>query len=206
MQHRSTAWRPRTVIATPAAAAIRADVADQLADNRPRQRPAAGRLRTDSRCRIQPYIDQGGACGAAGAPVPGSALGRPPGTARRVEHLDLVLDQSSSFPNGTGWSSQSSSAPIVQLAGTASRPPSGCRFAVVSPAWTRHPLARIRRPLGRRGQSRHPLAGLMGAANLCRRPGTYQGDGEGRPGGSAGSSLSASSGCGWRLACQVPRG
>jgi hypothetical protein len=42
---------------------------------------------------------------------------------------------------------------IVQLAGSASRLPSGRRFAMASPAWTRHSLARIRRLGGRRGTS-----------------------------------------------------
>lgn len=51
-------------------------------------------------------------------------------------------------PGGRG--ALSSSASIVQLACTVSRPPPGRRFAIVSPAKTRHPLARIRRLRGRR--------------------------------------------------------
>ena len=39
------------------------------------------------RCRIEPYLDQGGACGAAGpASAPGSALGGPPGARRAKSH------------------------------------------------------------------------------------------------------------------------
>jgi hypothetical protein len=35
---------------------------------------------TALRCRMEPYLDQGGACGAAGpAPAPGLSLGGPPG-------------------------------------------------------------------------------------------------------------------------------
>jgi hypothetical protein len=34
---------------------------------------------------------EGGACGAAGALAPGSALGRPPGTARRVEQMLWII-------------------------------------------------------------------------------------------------------------------
>jgi hypothetical protein len=45
--------------------------------------------------------------------------------------------------------------PILQLAGTASRPPSRRHCALASPAWTRQPLARTRR-LRDDGQEQKP--------------------------------------------------
>jgi hypothetical protein len=70
------------------------------------------------RCRINPYLDQGGACGAAGsASAPDSALGRP---ARRTPSHNPAARRSRLVIRHADSAQPSSSPPIVRLAATAS--------------------------------------------------------------------------------------
>jgi len=135
----------------------------QIRPPRPAHRPLAisvsGLLHGPSNCNPttdprNPYLDQGGARarGAAGpASTPGSALGGPPGARRATRSLPGSTRLTRYPDRHCTWPSSRRS--IVPLAGSASRPSWGRRFAMASPAWTRNPLARNRGLSGRRGRS-----------------------------------------------------
>jgi len=57
--------------------------------SKPSARPMPFTSTTGRACRIEPFLDQGGAFGPAGAPRPGSALGRSPG---RASHMVRCAD------------------------------------------------------------------------------------------------------------------
>jgi hypothetical protein len=91
--------------------------------------------------------------GPAGAPAAGlSRWARPPGTG--APRWSAAADPSGSSDTAKYLTRAISSAPILQLAGTASRPPSGRRCAMASPAWTRRTLARTRCLRGRRQEQK----------------------------------------------------
>jgi hypothetical protein len=103
---------------------------------------AEGQARDAIHCRIRLYLRSRAAPlrGTAGAPATGLCAGAParPGRAAFAGcRRSIGLIQ-----NARSATAPSSSAPIVRLAGTASRPPCGRRCEMASPAWTRHPLAR----------------------------------------------------------------
>ena len=104
---------------------------------RPQWQPPASPSQYWTECRITPYLDQGGACGAAsGAPRAGLCLGGPPGApapSRSESGSDLYGFPERSHP--------SSSASIVRLAAATSRAAlrAVARDRLRRP-WTRQPL------------------------------------------------------------------
>jgi hypothetical protein len=98
--------------------------------------PLLPRLSTALRCRNKPFLDQGGACDAAG---PASAPG-----ARRATRRRGHADQDGSHGMQAGAAnSHRSRLPIVPLAATASRAPTALLTrSAIAAALTRKPLTR----------------------------------------------------------------
>jgi hypothetical protein len=110
--------RPRSVLWT---------VAGQLAEDS-RASPDGGQPALALRCRIEPYLDQGGACGAAGrCQRSASAL---EGPAERAPAQTLLAPQITKAdpPRNQPWSVCCSSAILCPL------PPAACRPAIRQPA------------------------------------------------------------------------
>ena len=154
-------------------------VADQLADM---CRGSVGGSHaitaiTALRCRVEPYLDQGGACGAAGpALAPASGLREAPAVARRATPLGQQI-KAAHLRAGHTADSRLPRRTSVQLAVAARQ---GRPFGAVAKAigfsrpWTRRPLTRISAYRGRREQSRQdrvygPGAGYGGRSKPVAR-------------------------------------
>jgi len=116
-------------------------------------------LHHGSRCRIEPFLDQGGACGTAGpASAPGSALREAPPAHAGPHHLARG-DHGSSYGMQTGAGRcHRPRLPIVQFAATASMALPAGRVA----------CDRLRRPLTRR-----PLPRSLAPARAMDRTRSY---------------------------------
>ena len=121
-------------------------------DRQPTQDATADgkRRTTQDRCRIEPFLDQGGACGAAGpASAPGSASGRParrkPGHSRKESGSRWLTRHA-----GRYRVQPSSPRPIFPVAAAASMPPGAVAARGLPPATHRDPApARRGRTSGR---------------------------------------------------------
>jgi len=111
----------------------------------------SGLARQWTECRIEPYLYQGGACGAAGpASAPGSALGRP---ARRTPgHTHAPADQGGSQSRRQAGDSRLSHCRLSVVAIVAWMAPSGASLTSATLSPGPGPLTSDRRL---RGDSRH---------------------------------------------------
>ena len=144
-------------------------VADQLADM---CRGSVGGSHaitaiTALRCRVEPYLDQGGACGAAGpALAPASGLREAPAVARRATPLGQQI-KAAHLRAGHTADSRLPRRTSVQLAVAARQ---GRPFGAVAKAigfsrpWTRRPLTSGSAPIGedgsRAGQAHNRSSGV----------------------------------------------
>jgi len=144
-------------------------VADQLADM---CRGSVGGSHaitaiTALRCRVEPYLDQGGACGAAGpALAPASGLREAPAGARRATPLGQQIK--AAHPVGRPYSGQPPSS--AHKCPARGRRVKGGPFGAVAKAigfsrpWTRRPLTSGSAPIGedgsRAGQAHNRSSGV----------------------------------------------